>query len=136
MGPVKSYLNERGISILEFGLPSKKLAALIRLVNENHFSYTIAVQELFPRLAQSPNSDVLGLAKELNLIQNSDADFIGNIIDDVIKEFPLKVEEYQNGKKGIISMFMGEVMRRSKGKANPKAASELMVKKLGELVNR
>jgi len=40
------------------------------------------------------------------------------------------VEEYHNGKKGIIAMFMGEVMKRSKGKADPKVASELLKKKL------
>ncbi len=136
MVPVKSYLNDHGISIQDFSLPSEKLAELIRLVNENHFSYTVAVQELFPRLVQLPKSDIFHLAKELNVLQNSDSEFIGSIIDHVIKEFPLKVEEYQNGKKGIISMFMGEVIKRSKGKANPKAASDLMLKKLNELVNR
>jgi len=136
MGPVKSYLNENGISIEDFALTSKKLAELIGMVNEKHFSHTIAVQELFPRLVQSPNSNILHLAQELNLIQNSDDEFIGGLIDNVIKEFPLKVEEYHNGKKGIVSMFMGEVMKRSSGKANPKAANELLLKKLTELVNR
>jgi aspartyl-tRNA(Asn)/glutamyl-tRNA(Gln) amidotransferase subunit B len=136
MGPVKSYLNENTLSIKDLNLPSKKLAELIGLVNEKHFSYTIAVQELFPRLVESPNSNILHLAQELNLIQNSDNEFIEGLIDNVIKEFPLKVEEYHNGKKGIVSMFMGEVMKRSSGKANPKAASELLVKKLTELVNR
>jgi aspartyl-tRNA(Asn)/glutamyl-tRNA(Gln) amidotransferase subunit B len=136
MGPVKSYLNEHALSMEDFTLPSEKLAELIELVDEKHFSYTIAVQELFPRLVDSPGSTILHLAKELNVIQTSDEEFIGNIIDTVIKEFPLKVEEYQNGKKGIVSMFMGEVMKRSAGKANPKAANELLQKKLTELVNR
>ncbi len=136
MGPVKSYLNENNISLKEFTLPSHQLAELISLVNKKHFSYTVAVQELFPRLVGSPNSNILHLAQELNLLQNSDHEFIGSILDEVIKEFPLKVEEYQNGKKGIVSMFMGEVMKRSKGKADPKAANELLLKKLTELVNR
>jgi aspartyl-tRNA(Asn)/glutamyl-tRNA(Gln) amidotransferase subunit B len=51
-------------------------------------------------------------------------------VEEVIKEFPLKVEEYHNGKKGIISMFMGEVMKRSKGKADPKVATQLLTEKL------
>jgi aspartyl-tRNA(Asn)/glutamyl-tRNA(Gln) amidotransferase subunit B len=136
MGPVKSYLNENSISILDFGITPQKLAELIRLVNEKRFNYTVAVQELFPRLVELPNSDILYLAKELNVLQNSDDGFIDVIIDHVLKEFPLKVGEYHNGKKGIVSMFMGEVMKRSKGKADPKAANELLVKKLNELVNR
>jgi len=136
MGPVKSYLNENNISLKDFVLPAQKLAELIGLVNEKLFSYTVASQELFPRLVRSPNSNILHLAQELNLVQNSDQGFIGSIIDGIIKEFPLKVEEYQSGKKGIVTMFMGEVMKRSKGKANPKAANEILLKKLTELVNR
>ena len=136
MGPVKSYLNENAISLRNFALPAEKLAELIALVNGKRFSYTVAAQELFPRLVRSPNSAILHLAQELNLVQNSDHGFIGSIIDEVIKESPLKVEEYYNGKKGIVTMFMGEIMKRSKGKADPKAANDLLLKKLTELVNR
>ncbi len=136
MGPVKSYLNEKNIGIDSFPLTPQNLAELIRLVSERHFSYTVALQELFPRLVESPSLNILELARKLNLIQNSDSDFISKIIEKVINEFPLKVEEYQNGKKGIVSMFMGEVMKQSKGKADPKAANELLVKKLNEIVAR
>jgi aspartyl-tRNA(Asn)/glutamyl-tRNA(Gln) amidotransferase subunit B len=73
------------------------------------------------------------LAHQLNLIQDSNLDSILPIIEEVIKEFPLKVEEYKKGKKGIVSMFMGEVMKRSKGKADPKMASDLINKKLEEV---
>ncbi len=136
MGPVKSYLNESNIDIENFPVPAQKLAELIALINGKHFGYTIALQELFPRLLQSPQLDILQTAQELNLIQNNDNDFINNIIENVIQEFPLKVEEYQKGKKGISSMFMGEVMKRSKGKADPKMANELLLKKLSERINR
>jgi aspartyl-tRNA(Asn)/glutamyl-tRNA(Gln) amidotransferase subunit B len=136
MGPVKSYLNEKNVEVADFPLPSKKLAELIAMVNAKHFSYKVAAQELLPRLIQSPEIDILKTAEYLNLIQVGDDDFINEIIAGVVKEFPLKVEEYQNGKKGIVSMFMGEVMKRSKGKADPKAANELLVKKLNEMVKR
>ena len=69
----------------------------------------------------------------MNVIQDSNKDSILPIVEEVIKEFPLKVEEYKNGKKGIISMFMGEVMKRSKGKADPKVATQLLTKKLEEV---
>jgi aspartyl-tRNA(Asn)/glutamyl-tRNA(Gln) amidotransferase subunit B len=55
-----------------------------------------------------------------------------SFVEEVIREFPLKVEAYKNGKKGIISMFMGEVMKRSKGKADPRMATQLLEKKLDE----
>jgi len=136
MGPVKAYLNEMNLDLKDFPVSTPKLAELISLVNRRHFSYTVALQEIFPRLIQSPHLNILQLSEELNLIQSRDQDFINTIIENVIKEFPLKVEEYQNGKKGIISMFMGEVMKRSNGKVDPKATNEMLVKKLNEIVIR
>ena len=69
----------------------------------------------------------------MNLIQDANQDAILPLIDEIIKEFPLKVEEYKNGKKGIVGMFMGELMKRSKGKADPKVANALITKKLEEV---
>jgi aspartyl-tRNA(Asn)/glutamyl-tRNA(Gln) amidotransferase subunit B len=130
MGPVKSYLNEFSLAADEFPVPPQKLADLIALIDAGQVSYTVASQKLFPELLKNPNRTALEVAQQLNLIQESDHDSLLPIIDEVIREFPLKVEEYQNGKKGIISMFMGEVMKRSKGKADPKVANELLTRKL------
>lgn len=65
--------------------------------------------------------------------QSGDLEKIGTIVERVIKEHPLKVEEYKNGKKGIISMFMGEIKRRAEGRVDLRKASELVTKKLDEL---
>ena len=56
------------------------------------------------------------IADALNLRQNSSADSLGPIVDEVIREFPLKVEEYKLGKKGIIRMFMGRGHETNRGK--------------------
>lgn len=133
MGPVKSYLNEFGVSADEFPVSPGKLAELIDLVESGQVSFTIAAQRLFPELFKNPNKSALEVARQLNLLQDSSQESLQPIIDEVIKEFPLKVEEYQKGKKGIISMFMGEVMKRSKGKADPKVATDLLTKKLKNL---
>jgi aspartyl-tRNA(Asn)/glutamyl-tRNA(Gln) amidotransferase subunit B len=133
MGPVKSYLNEFGVTADEFPVSASQLAELIDLVESGGVSYTVAAQRLFPELFKNPNKSALEVARQLNLLQDSSHDSLQPIIDEVIKEFPLKVEEYQKGKKGIISMFMGEVMKRSKGKADPKVATELLTKKLKNL---
>jgi aspartyl-tRNA(Asn)/glutamyl-tRNA(Gln) amidotransferase subunit B len=130
MGPVKSYLNEFNLTAGEFPLTEQALASLIKLIDDGQVSYTIAVQRLFPELLKNPGKPAFEVARQLNLLQDSSQDSLQPIIDEVIREFPLKVEEYQNGKKGIISMFMGEVMKRSKGKADPKVANELLTKKL------
>lgn len=130
MGPVKSYLNEFNLAADEFPVQAQKMADLIALIDAGKVSYTVASQRLFPEVLKNPNRSALEVAQQLNLILDSSQDSLMPIIDEVIKEFPLKVEEYQNGKKGIISMFMGEVMKRSKGKADPKVANELLTQKL------
>ena len=136
MGPIKSYLNDVNLSAAEFPLAPEKLAGLINLVEEGKVSYTAASQKVFPELLKNPRSTALEVAQRLNLIQESDQSSILPIIEDVIKEFPLKVEEYKSGKKGIVAMFMGEVMKRSKGKADPKVANALLAEKLKAITNK
>ena len=130
MGPVKSALNELGLSADEFPIPAKELAELIALIDDGKINFSVASQRLFPELLKNPNASPLEVAQQLNLIQDSNTDSILPIVEEVINEFPLKVEEYKRGKKGIIGMFMGEVMKRSKGKADPKVATELIIQKL------
>jgi len=133
MGPVKSYLNELTLLAEEFPIPPAVLAELIALVDSGKISFSVASHNVFPELLKNPNKSALEVAQQLNLIQESNHDAIIPIIDEVLKEFPLKVKEYKNGKKGIVGMFMGEVMKRSKGKADPKVANELITKKLEEV---
>jgi aspartyl-tRNA(Asn)/glutamyl-tRNA(Gln) amidotransferase subunit B len=133
MGPVKSYLNELNLSADEFPVAPKVLVELMDLVESGKVSFSVASQRVFPELLKNPNKSALEVAQQLNVIQESNQDAIIPIIDEVLKEFPLKVEEYKNGKKGIVGMFMGEVMKRSKGKADPKFANELITKKLKEV---
>ena len=133
MGPVKSCLNEQGIEIDKFPVSTKQLADLIALIDIGKVSFAVASQKIFPELVNHSSKSPLEIAQQLNLIQDSNIDSILQIVDQVVKEFPLKVEEYKNGKKGIISMFMGEVMKRSHGKADPKIATQLLTKKLSEL---
>lgn len=127
MGPVKSYLNEHGRLV-----PVKPavIAQLISMVDQGKTNFSTASQNIFPELLNNPHLSPLETAHKLNLIQDNNTDSILPIVKEVIKEFPLKVEEYKNGKKGIISMFMGEVMKRSKGKADPKLATELLIENL------
>lgn len=133
MGPIKSYLNELTLSADEFPLSPKIIGEIITLIDEGKVNFGTASQRVFPELLKNPGKTALEVAQQLNVIQDSSQDSILPIVEQVIKEFPLKVEEYRNGKKGIISMFMGEVMKRSKGKADPKVATQLLTKKLEEI---
>jgi aspartyl-tRNA(Asn)/glutamyl-tRNA(Gln) amidotransferase subunit B len=132
MGPVKSYLNDTNISPRDFKLGPQCIAGLITLIDDGKVSFGVAAQRIFPELINDPGRNPLEVAETFNLLQESDEDAIGVIIEQVIREFPLKVEEFKNGKKGIVGMFMGEVMKRSNGKVDPRIANDLLSKKLKE----
>jgi len=68
--------------------------------------------------------------------KSADVGFIKGVVEDVIKEFPLKIEQYQNGKNGIVNMLMGEVKSRCHDKFDARIANELLTKKLLEAVGR
>ncbi|MDN4164397.1 Asp-tRNA(Asn)/Glu-tRNA(Gln) amidotransferase subunit GatB [Cytophagales bacterium LB-30] len=130
MGPVKSYLNELTLSIEEFPVKPAQLADLIALIDANKVSFSVASQKIYPELTKGTTKSALEIAEDLNLIQVGDQDFIQQVVDEVLAANPAKVQEYKDGKKGLLGMFMGEVMKKSKGKADPKLASELLAKSL------
>uniref|UniRef100_UPI00404AE307 Asp-tRNA(Asn)/Glu-tRNA(Gln) amidotransferase subunit GatB n=1 Tax=Fulvivirga sp. TaxID=1931237 RepID=UPI00404AE307 len=131
MGPVKSYLNDASLKIDDFKLSPKRLAELIGLVEDNKVSFSAASQKLFAILVDDESKSALQLAEEMNLMQDSDTDTLGELADAIVAEFPDKVLAYQKGHKGLLGMFMGELMKRSNGKADPKVANELLRQKLG-----
>ncbi|MEZ4879456.1 MAG: hypothetical protein R2801_04740 [Chitinophagales bacterium] len=85
---------------------------------------------IFQHLLEQPSQTPKALAEQLNLIQSSNADELEQWIDSVLNQLPEKVEEYKKGKKGLIGLFMGEVMKVSKGKADPKLTNQILSKKL------
>jgi aspartyl-tRNA(Asn)/glutamyl-tRNA(Gln) amidotransferase subunit B len=124
MGPVKEFLNANpGAGI---PLTPHALAQLIELIEAGKVNFSMAAQRLLPELLRQPQADVLMLAGELDLLQDADNEALTAIVAAVVKEFPLKVEEFKNGKKAILQMFMGEVMKRTKGKADPQKARQIL----------
>ncbi|MBX2872694.1 MAG: Asp-tRNA(Asn)/Glu-tRNA(Gln) amidotransferase GatCAB subunit B, partial [Saprospiraceae bacterium] len=87
-------------------------------------------QKLLPALLAAPDQAPLALAQQLNLIQSADEDFLTQLVAEVIAAFPDKVATYRKGKKGLLGFFMGEVMKRSRGKAEPKSTNALLRKML------
>ncbi len=129
---IRGYLNENALSIDDFKLTPSQIAEIIDLIDKGAINHTIASQKLFPALIASPEMSPSALVTELNLSINSDTSFIEEIIDEVLNLFPEKVEEYKSGKKGLLGMFVGEVMKRSKGKADPKITNQLISSKLDQ----
>lgn len=126
MGPVKSYLNENALDMERFPISAERLAQLMQLVDENKVSYTAAAQKIFPVMAEKPALSPLQIAEAENLLQESDAGSLQLFVAQALEKYPEKVAEYKNGKVGLLGLFMGEVMKLSKGKADPKVASQLV----------
>lgn len=129
LNTVKSYLNENGIHITDFKLEPAKIASLIVLIDEGKTNFSVASTSIFPVMAQT-GKDPLKVAEELNLLQNSDEGAINDLIEQVIAKYPEKVAEYRGGKVGLLGLFVGEVMKLSKGKADPKVTNKLVKDKL------
>ena len=125
------YCREQEIRLKDFPVDFGRLAGFINLIESGKVSPAIAYQRLFPALVENPGKDPLELAEILNLLQSEDQGFLEALVDEVIKANPDKVAVYQKGKKGLLGFFMGEVMKKSKGKAEPKATNALLRKKLG-----
>ncbi len=129
-GDIKSYLNERALHMEQFPVSPDGIAQLISLIDEGKVSHSMASQKIFPSLCESPDQTPLEIATRLDLIQSSDAGELEKWVDEAIAKYPEKVAEYRAGKKGLTGLFMGEVMKLSKGKADPKVANALVVSKL------
>ncbi len=130
MGTFKSYLNETGISINESGLKPEALAGLIKLIDTGKINNSSATHKLFPALVKNSHKSAEELAIELNLFISAGKDDVSQFIHDAIAKFPDKVIEYQKGKKGVLGLFMGEIMKVSKGKIDPQKTNQLLIKEL------
>jgi aspartyl-tRNA(Asn)/glutamyl-tRNA(Gln) amidotransferase subunit B len=126
---IKGYLNENNLEISQFTVKPVKLAELIKNIDEGNISNS-AAQVLMGLLITAPESDILALAKSKDLIQSQDSDSMGVWIEEVLSENAQKVDEYKKGKKGLMGFFVGEVMKKSKGSADPKVLNTLLAEKL------
>jgi len=132
MTAVKSYLNDRNLEIEDFPVPAASLAGLIGLVDSGKVNHTLASQQIFPLLLRHPDQSAAQLAEAHNLVLQSDGGTLQTLIDEVLAANPEKVKEFRKGKKALLGMFMGEVMKKTGGKADPKLTTELLNKSLRE----
>jgi len=130
LGPIKSYLNENNISISLFPLKPAVMASLIELVEDGRVHFSIASSKIFPKMISEPASEPLEIATRLNLLQTGDETQILEWVKQAMDKMPEKVLEYKRGKKGLLGLFVGEVKKISKGKADPLLTNQLLIQKL------
>ena len=128
-GPMKALQNSTARTLRDLSLSPEHLAELISLIDTGKLSFSVAGQRLLPVLADTGEAP-LTAAVRLNLIMDQDSAGLEPIIAEVLGRYPDKVIEYKSGKKGLLGLFVGEVMKATKGKANPKEANRLVTEAL------
>jgi aspartyl-tRNA(Asn)/glutamyl-tRNA(Gln) amidotransferase subunit B len=129
-GPVRAILSEQQRSIAEFGVDPAQFASVINLVDGKKITQQTALQQLLPAVQQSPGSDPLALAAEMNILIVENSDELSAFADQVLEKFKPQVLAYKNGKKGVLGLFVGEVMKLAKGKADPQKINTVLEEKL------
>ncbi len=129
MGPVKSVINAEASSLQSLNLKASRIAELIRLIDDNVVSNSAASQRIFPELLKKDEAP-LEIARRLNVVQESNVDQLAEQIASILSKYPEKVEEYRNGKKGVLGLFMGDLMKVTQGKADPKVATQIFIQQL------
>ena len=128
MGDIVAYLKSNELSITEIALKPEILAELVGLITKGTISGKIA-KEILPELLTKGGS-AKELVEKKGLIQISDTGEIEKIIDEVIAAHPNELEKFRNGKTKLKGFFVGQVMKKSGGRADPKLTNQLLSKKL------
>jgi aspartyl-tRNA(Asn)/glutamyl-tRNA(Gln) amidotransferase subunit B len=126
MGDVMTSFNETGAFPVEAG----RLAGLVTLVREGVVSHQ-AAKRVYSELAQRPGDEPKAVAVRLGLVQVSDQGAIAGWVDEVLAAYPAEVARYRGGELKLMGFFVGQVMKRSKGKADPKGVQPVLQEKLG-----
>jgi aspartyl-tRNA(Asn)/glutamyl-tRNA(Gln) amidotransferase subunit B len=129
IGPIRAAVNEGRISFQQLSNLIPYLVELVELVEKNQLSFSVASTRVFKEMMANPGSPK-DYATTNNLLQTGSTDDIEKWIEEVLANHPEKVAEYKKGKKGLLGLFVGEVKKISKGKADPKMTTILLEQKL------
>jgi aspartyl-tRNA(Asn)/glutamyl-tRNA(Gln) amidotransferase subunit B len=128
MGDVMSTYNESG----SFPVSPRRLAALIGLVRDGVVSHQ-AAKRLYPELANSEGETPQAAAERLGLVQVSEGSALGGWVDEVLAANPGEVTRFRQGETKLMSFFVGQVMKKSKGKADPKGVQPVLQERLAKV---
>ncbi len=128
MGDVLKIINEQKIEIAAFPISASNLGKLINLINENIISGKIAKDVFITMLKE--DKDPEKIIRENDLIQITDSSEIEKVIDKILNSHKTEVQQFVKGKEKVVGFFIGQVMKETKGKANPKIVNETLRSKL------
>lgn len=128
-GPIRALLAEQQRTINSFGLSPAQLAQVINLVDEKKVTQQIALQQLIPNI-KNQHQNVEEVATAMNLLIAENTDALEGFVDQVLTKLQPQVQAYKKGKKGVLGLFVGEVMKLAKGKADPQKVNSIILEKL------
>uniref|UniRef100_A0A7V3E6I1 Aspartyl/glutamyl-tRNA(Asn/Gln) amidotransferase subunit B n=1 Tax=Ignavibacterium album TaxID=591197 RepID=A0A7V3E6I1_9BACT len=124
MTDVLGYINEHKIAIEKFPVSAENLGKLINLISNGTISSKIAKEVFSIMLESNHNPEII--VKERNLVQISDEGELVKIIQNVLTKNQNQIEEYLSGKDKVLGFFVGQIMKETKGKANPQLVNQLL----------
>ena len=127
MGEIAAYLKENKVEIDETKLTPENLAELISLIEKGTISNNIGKQILVEEMI-TKGEKASAIVEKKGLSQISDEGAIKEIVEKVVNSHPAEIESYRNGKTNLLGFFVGQVMKETKGRANPKTVNELVRK--------
>ena len=128
MGEIMHYLNDEKITISDFPISPLKMSDLLGFVIEKEISGS-AAKKVFEHMLES-DEDAQTIIEKLSLRQVSDTAVLEEIVIKVLSDHPEQIEEFRNGKEQILGFLVGQVMKASRGQANPQVVNEILRKKL------
>lgn len=129
---IAAYLNDRGLELGQTRLTAEKLVGILRLVDASVINRKIAVEQVFPEVMES-GKDPEAVVREKGLVQVADEGELAQIALEVVLAHPKVQEDWRAGKAAAAQFLVGQMMKATRGKANPQMAARLIREKLAEV---
>ena len=123
---IKSHLNQQAKTINELELKPAYIGELIKLIDENKISHSLASQKVFPKMIEHPAESPSSIAEKYNWISQSNEDDLSTVIVQIFKNNPEETKRFKDGEKKLTGFFMGQIMKATKGTADPRLTAKLI----------
>lgn len=130
MGDVSAYMNDKKVELADLALTPAHLAQMIGLIQDETISSKIA-KKVFKQIVAN-DTDPKAWVEEKGMVQLSDPATLQPIIDDVLDNNAKSIEDFKNGKNRAVGFLVGNIMKQTRGKANPKVVNKLLMASLKE----
>jgi aspartyl-tRNA(Asn)/glutamyl-tRNA(Gln) amidotransferase subunit B len=131
MGELNRLLNQNNLDISGCRFRPADLAAMLKMIDNGLISGKIAKTVFEEMFASGRNPEAI--VKEKGLVQISDAGSLAPLIDDIVNNNPKVVQDYKNGKEKAFGFFIGQIMKATRGQANPEMVNRLLQEKLNHM---